>query len=175
MEFQTTNFENVHLLKLEDKSDFRGNFLRLFCNKIFLEFNIKFEIKQASIATNHRRHTLRGMHFQDYPMQEQKLLCCLQGKIWDVVVDIRKNSKTYGHWQNFNLGSKKCLFIPKGFAHGYITLTDKVKLIYLMDEYHEPKLSKGFIWNDRNVNITWPHQPKVISNYDKNLCNLNDL
>ena len=63
------------------------------------------------------------------------------------------------------------MFIPKGFAHGYITLTDKVKMIYFMDEYYEPKLSKGFIWNDSNVNITWPHQPKVISNYDKNLCN----
>ena len=175
MKLQKTNFKDLHLLELEKKSDQRGDFFRLFCNKFFFKFNIKFEIKQISFATNLNKHTLRGMHFQDYPMQERKLLCCLKGKIWDVVVDIRKDSKTFGRWQYFKLDSKKCLFIPKGFAHGYITLTNNVELIYCMDEYYEPNLSKGFIWNDKDVNILWPHEPKVISNSDKNLSNLNEL
>ena len=175
MQFVKTNFNNLFSIELETNSDFRGDFSRLFCKKIFSCFNIKFKIKQVSIASNHKKHTLRGLHFQDFPKSEQKLLCCLQGKIWDVIVDVRKNSKTFGHWQHFVLNNKKCLFIPKGFAHGYITLTNNVKLIYLMDEYYKPKLSKGIIWNDKNINILWPFKPRVISKNDQNLCNLNEL
>ena len=175
MKILKTNFENLFLIKLKTKSDFRGSFTRLFCDEIFSNFGIDFKIRQASIATNKKKHTLRGMHFQDYPRQEQKLLCCLKGKIWDVVVDIRKNSKTFGQWQYFQLNRNSCLFIPKGFAHGYLTLTSEVELIYFMDELYESKLSKGIIWNDKKINIPWPFQPKVISKFDQNLIKLNDL
>ena len=108
-------------------------------------------------------------------MQEQKLLHCLRGEIWDVVVDIRKNSKTFGKWQSFHLDKNNCLFIPRGFAHGYITLTSKVEIIYFMDEFYDSQSSKGLIWNDKEVNILWPYQPKVISKNDQNLFKLNEL
>ena len=175
MEFLKTNFENLYLIKLETNSDIRGNFSRLFCEKIYSSFNIDFKIKQVSFATNIKKHTLRGIHFQGHPMQEQKLLHCLRGEIWDVVVDIRKNSKTFGKWQSFHLDKNNCLFIPRGFAHGYITLTNKVEIIYFMDEFYDAKASTGLIWNDKEVNISWPYQPKVISKNDQNLFKLNEL
>ena len=175
MEFLSTNFENLYLIKLDANSDFRGNFSRIFCEKVYSNFNINFAIKQVSLATNIKKHTLRGIHFQKHPMQEQKLLHCLRGEIWDVVVDIRKNSKTFGKWQNFHLDKNNCLFIPSGFAHGYITLTNKVEIIYFMDEFYDSQSSKGLIWNDKEVNILWPYQPKVISKKDQNLFKLNEL
>ncbi len=175
MKLKATNFKNLHLLELDIKSDHRGDFSRLFCKKTFKKLNLNFEVKQVSYATNNKKYTLRGMHFQNIPMQEQKLLCCLHGTIWDVVVDVRKNSKTFGLWQHFKLNNKNCLFIPRGFAHGYLTLTDKVKLIYLMDEYYDTESSRGFIWNDKDVNINWPHRPEIISKNDLNLCNFNEL
>ena len=170
-----TKFDNLFLITLETKSDFRGNFSRLFCKKIFSSYGVNFKIKQVSLATNTSKHTLRGMHFQEHPKQEQKLLCCIKGKIWDVVVDVRKWSPTFGQWQHFELNHKNCLFIPKGFAHGYITITNKVEIIYFMDELYELKLSKGIIWNDKSVGINWPFQPKVISKNDQNLSYLHDL
>ena len=116
MEFLKTNFENLYLIKLETNSDFRGNFSRIIYEKVYSNFNINFAIKQVSLATNIKKHTLRGIHFQKHPMQEQKLLHCLRGEIWDVVVDLRKNSKTFGKWECFNLDKSNCLFIPRGFA-----------------------------------------------------------
>ena len=175
MKVLKTKFKNLFLIKLDKMSDFRGNFSRLFCDKIFTDFGVKFKIKQVSLAKNPKKFTLRGMHFQDYPKREQKLLFCLKGKIWDVVVDVRKDSSTFGQWQHFELNNKNCLFIPKGFAHGYITMTNNVELIYLMDEFYELKLAKGIIWNDKNVGIKWPQKPILISKKDQNLSCLNNL
>ncbi len=175
MKLLKTKFKNLFLIELDTKSDFRGDFSRIFCDKIFSDFGIKFKIKQVSLATNPKKFTLRGLHFQDHPKQEQKLLCCLKGKIWDVVVDVRKDSTTFGEWQHFELNYKNCLFIPKGFAHGYITMTNNVELIYLIDEFYELKLNKGIIWNDKNLGIKWPQRPVLISKKDQNLSYLNNL
>ena len=173
MKITKTKFDKTFFIKLDKKSDVRGSFTRLYCEKIFSTFGINFKIKQSSFATNLTKHTLRGLHYQDYPRQEQKLIFCLKGKIWDVIVDIRKDSKTFGKWQCFELNNKNSLFVPKGFAHGYITLTKVTHLIYFMDEFYDDDLSRGILWNDKNVGIKWPYEPKLISKKDKNLPTLN--
>ena len=177
MRFIDTKFENVYLLKLNSKFDNRGDFTRLFCKKIFKENNISFNIEQSSLTSNKKKFTLRGLHYQDKPNQENKILFCIKGKIWDVLVDVRKNSKNFGKWISFVLDGKKGngLFIPKGFAHGYITLTSDAKLIYFMDEFYNPKSSKGLIWSDKEVNIKWPYYPQVISERDNNLPTLQQI
>ncbi len=175
MKIIKTKFDKTFIIKLDTKSDIRGNFTRLFCEKIFSTFGINFQIKQSSFATNIAKHTLRGLHYQDHPRQEQKLIFCLKGKIWDVIVDVRKDSKTFGKWQCFELNNKNCLFVPKGFAHGYITLTKIVHLVYYMDEFYDDDLTKGVIWNDKKIGIKWPYEPKLISKKDKTLPTLNFL
>ena len=177
MRFVDTKFENVYLLKLNSKFDSRGDFTRLFCEKIFQDNNVSFNIVQSSLTSNNKKFTLRGLHYQDKPNQENKILFCIKGKIWDVLVDLRKNSKNFGKWISFALSEKEGhgLFIPKGFAHGYITLTCDTKLIYFMDEFYNPKSSKGLIWCDKEVKIEWPYHPQVISERDKNLPTLNEI
>ena len=177
MKFIKTNHKDVFLINLISEIDFRGDFTRIFCEDVFKANSIVFKIKQTSLVSNKNIYTLRGLHYQEKPHEEQKVLFCLKGKIWDVLVDLRQNLGSYGKWHAFELDERnnQGLYIPKGFAHGYITLTDDVQLLYFMDEFYYPKLSKGIKWNDTKINIKWPYSPKIISEKDKNLPKLDEI
>lgn len=177
MNIKKTFFEEVFHFELEAKNDCRGSFSRFFCKKFLKKLGVNFNVKQISFAKNTKRHTLRGLHFQKFPSEEQKIICCTRGAIWDVIVDIRVNSKNYGKWFSIELNHKKqnCLFVPRGFAHGYITLTHNTEIIYLMDKYYNSKESCGLIWNDPSLKIKWPYTPLKISKKDENLPRFDDL
>jgi dTDP-4-dehydrorhamnose 3,5-epimerase len=177
MKINKTYFSDVYHFDLEPVEDNRGNFTRFFCKKTLRSLGINFKPKQASFATNIEKHTLRGMHFQLHPNSEQKIISCLRGSIWDVVIDIRKNSQNYSKWFAIELSEKKqnVLYVPRGFAHGYLTLTPNTHLIYIMDEYYNSKYSRGINWNDALIDIKWPTLPSKISSRDKNLPSLSEI
>ena len=171
MEFKKTKFKDVFLLTSKPEVDFRGTFTRMFCKKLLAENGIMFNIKQTSLVSNKKKYTLRGLHYQEKPREEQKILFCLKGRIWDVLVDLREDSPSFRKWISFEIDERNNmgLFIPKGFAHGYITLTNEVNILYFMDEFYFPKLNKGINWSDKNININWPYRPKIISLKDQKL------
>ena len=177
MKIHKTFFEEVFHIELEPNIDERGSFTRFFCKETFKKNGVEFDTKQISFATNNKKHTLRGMHFQKDPRPEHKFIYCLKGSIWDVVVDIRPKSSNYRKWFAIELSEEKqnCLFIPSGFAHGYLTLSLDTQILYMMNEYYNPEYSFGIKWNDPDINIKWPHLPLKISNKDKGLPKLIDL
>jgi dTDP-4-dehydrorhamnose 3,5-epimerase len=148
--------------------DERGSFLRLW-DKNSLGKHIK--LMQASAAVNPKKRTLRGLHFQTDPHAETKIIQCVLGSVFDVVVDLRKDSSTYGRHISIQIGPKEKyqgIIVPKGFAHGYLTLESNSTLLYFMDHPYIQESAKGIAWNDPNLKIGWPYQPKVISKRDCN-------
>lgn len=172
MIFEKTEIEGVFKIKIERKEDERGFFARLFSQNDFFEKS--FKPSQISLSYNREKFTLRGLHFQ-FPHWEAKLVICAKGKIFDVAVDIRKESRYFGKWVGRTLEKWDMLFIPKGFAHGFLTLEEETEVIYLIDEPYRPEESRGIIWNDRDIGIEWPAEPKVISERDKNLPTLKEV
>ena len=164
----------INLKRIEDK---RGFFARQWCFKEFSENGIEFNIKQVNTSLSNNKGTLRGLHFQYPPKSESKIIRCISGIIWDVIVDIRKNSNTYGKWYGVELSevNKSMLYIPKGFAHGFISLSDYAEIIYLVSEEYSPKYEDTLIWSDNKINIKWPIEPKHISDKDSKGKNLEDL
>ena len=177
MKIIKTNLEGVFKFEAIPVSDDRGSLSRLYCKKILDKEGIQFNVKQISSVLNPKKFTLRGLHFQKEPKKENKIIFCLQGKIWDVVVDLRKNSKSFKQWAAFELGENcsKGLLIPKGYAHGYLTISNNVSLLYYMDEFYDANFSAGIAWNDKDIGINWPHKPMFISKRDSNLPSLSDL
>lgn len=170
MIFKKTNLERVYIISLEPICDNRGYFMRTFCKKEFKKHGINFNVCQISRSFNIKKSTLRGVHFQDTPYEENKFIQVLRGEIFDVVVDLRKNSITFGEWIGERLSekNKKGFYIPKGFGHGFQTLTDNCELEYLMDKPHHPTHAKGIRWDDPFLKIKWPLKNPTISENDKN-------
>jgi dTDP-4-dehydrorhamnose 3,5-epimerase len=149
-------------------SDERGAFARTFCTKIFSEHGLDARIAQCSISRNTRAGTLRGMHFQTSPFEEAKLVRCTAGAIFDVAVDVRPQSKTFGAWVGATLSAEngEALFIPAGFAHGFLTLSDETEVFYQISTAYAPEAARGFSYDDPDVGIAWPQPPAVISERD---------
>lgn len=170
MKFEKTKIEGLYIIEPELKIDERGFFFRNFCKKELLQQEIQFDMVQASISFSKKRGTLRGMHFQKNPKAEKKIVQCFRGAIYDVAVDLRQNSPTYGKWvsEELNEKNKKIFLIPEGFAHGFITLTDNCLLQYYMSESYSPEYYFGARWDDPYLNIKWPITPIIISTQDKN-------
>ncbi|AEF19881.1 MULTISPECIES: dTDP-4-dehydrorhamnose 3,5-epimerase [unclassified Hydrogenobaculum] len=176
-EFIKTDIKEVILIKPKVFEDERGFFLESYKKSEFEENGIT----DVFIQDNHSKSVkgvLRGLHYQKEPEAQGKLVRCIKGKIFDVAVDIRKNSPTYGKWVGYELSeeNKLMLFIPKGFAHGFLTLSEEAEVIYKVSgaEYSKEH-DKGIIWNDKTINIKWPleHIKEVIlSDKDKNLPTL---
>jgi dTDP-4-dehydrorhamnose 3,5-epimerase len=148
-------------------NDNRGSFSRIFDAPLF---ESKFSLSEGSVANNPIERTLRGLHYQEMPYAESKLIQCITGQVFDVLVDIRKNSASFGQHMSLFLGPQEIyqgVFIPKGFAHGYITLAPNSTLLYFMDQPYIPDLARGIIWNDPTLNINWPCEPLLISERDK--------
>jgi dTDP-4-dehydrorhamnose 3,5-epimerase len=169
MQFLSTALADAWLIELEPATDERGSFARTFCAREFSSHGLETSFPQHSISVSARRGTLRGMHFQTEPHSEVKLVRCLRGRIWDVIVDIRPASPTFGRWQGFELGddNRRQLYIPKGFAHGFQTLTDDVEVSYLISTIYVPEAAAGFRHDDPTLQIAWPLPVSVISDKDR--------
>jgi dTDP-4-dehydrorhamnose 3,5-epimerase len=164
----------AYIIQFAKHEDSRGYFSRCFCEKSIQNSGIDATIKQTSLSYNERKHTLRGMHFQLAPYEEAKFVSCISGSIFDVIIDLRKHSDTYLKWHGEVLSesNNKTLFVPKGFAHGFITLVDQVKVLYHIDNYYHPEASAGYRWDDPAFNIDWPNRENlIISEKDKSYSN----
>lgn len=166
MKFTETKIKGAYLIELEPISDFRGSFARQFCQKEMEKFGIDFDICQCNISKNPKVGTLRGMHYQKEPYPEIKMVSCTQGKIFDCIVDLRKDSQTYLKWQGFELSedNNKMLYIPSGCAHGFQTLEDNSTVYYQLGEFFMPEYYSGIRWNDPKIGIKWPQTENRIIN-----------
>lgn len=168
MIFEETKLKDVYLIKLDKKEDERGFFARTFCEREFEEIGQPFRAVQANLSYNSEKYTLRGMHFQVSPHEEAKIVRCVRGAIYDVIVDLRKDSPTVNQWMAAELTAENrhSLYVPKGFAHGFLSLEDNTEVLYLMSQFYEPGSGAGFRWDDPKYGIEWPAVPKVISGKD---------
>ena len=170
MKFKKTKLQGNYLIDLKKKEDKRGFFSRYFCKKEFSSIGLNTKWVQINNSFSKKKGTLRGLHFQTSKFSEVKLVRCVKGEIWDVVVDLRKKSKTFGKWFGANLSEKNrtMMYIPKNFAHGFISLTKNTEIIYLVSNFYEPQSEKTLIWNDKDIAISWPLNPQAISEKDQN-------
>ena len=168
MLFKETELKGAYLIEIEQKKDERGFFARSFCEKEFDAHNLKLSIRQSSISYNKRRGTLRGMHYQIAPHEEAKIVSCVRGTIYDVIIDLRLDSTTYCKWFAIELSAQNyaSLYIPKGFAHGFQTLADDTVVLYQMSEFYHPESAQGARCDDRSFNINWPILPCIVSDKD---------
>ncbi len=168
MIFKETKLKGAFVIELEKKEDARGFFARTFCQKEFREHGLNASFVQANVSCNHKKGTLRGMHYQALPYREAKLVRCAEGAIFDVIVDLRKSSRTFKQWFGLELSkdSAKMLFIPEGFAHGFITLTDNTQILYQMSEFYTPGFDRGFRYDDPAFGIQWPAKVVALSEKD---------
>ncbi len=157
------------LVRMDPQQDERGFFARAFCQKEFRQHGLDADFPQHSVSFNKVRGTLRGLHYQASPHGETKVVRCTRGRIHDVVVDIRAGSATRGKWLGCELSADNgfSLYIPGGFAHGFITLEDNTEVHYMINREHAPGHGRAIRWNDPDLNITWPLQPLVMSAHDR--------
>ena len=169
MEIKEKKLEGVYEITLKPIIDNRGFFMRTFD---FDAFNQK-GLNKIWVQENHSRSTqkgiVRGLHFQLPPYTETKLVRCIKGSILDVFVDLRKDSSTFGKWDSIELSdeNKKMVFIPRGFAHGFCTLTDESEVLYKVDNYYSKENERGLMWNDPEIGIEWPVEKPILSDKDK--------
>jgi dTDP-4-dehydrorhamnose 3,5-epimerase len=158
MIFTAINPEGTFIVQAEKIEDERGFFARSFCKKEFEEQGLDATIAQCSVAMNKKRGTIRGLHYQAPPCEETKVVSCLRGSLYDVVLDLRRNSRTYLQWaaEELHGDDYKMIFVPKGCAHGYQTLGDHTLVSYQMSEFYSPDSYRGVRWNDPAFGIEWP-------------------
>jgi dTDP-4-dehydrorhamnose 3,5-epimerase len=169
MKFTETPLRGAYLVDIEPIADERGFFARTWCEREFRERGLNPGLKQASLSYNYRKGTLRGMHFQTNGHQESKLVRCVAGAVFDVIIDLRKNSPTFTrHFAAvLSVENRRMLYIPEGFAHGFQTLTDGAELFYQISQFYSPEHASGVRWNDPVFGINWPEPPQVISVRDQ--------
>jgi dTDP-4-dehydrorhamnose 3,5-epimerase len=165
MIFTETDLPGSYVIDLEPLTDDRGFFARTFCADTFAGRGLEAHVSQTSVSFNRRRGTLRGLHFQAPPHAETKIVRCTAGAIFDVIVDIRTRSASFGRWfgVELNAANRRSLYIPDGFAHGFQTLVDDVEVQYQMSVPYHPASARGIRWNDARLNIGWPHHEAAIT------------
>ena len=170
MKFQEQKIKGVWVVEAEIAKDFRGELYRNYCQNEYTKMGLDASIVQTNISENCKMHTLRGLHYQVKPYEESKIVTCIKGAIYDVVVDVRSDSETYLKWVSFELTAEDRLsiYVPKGCAHGYITLKDSTTILYYMSEFYAPGSYIGFRYNDPLFRIKWPAEPAVITEKDRN-------
>jgi dTDP-4-dehydrorhamnose 3,5-epimerase len=168
MRFIETTSAGVWLIESDPARDSRGFFARTFCAREFQEHGLETVFVQHSTSYSAAKGTLRGMHFQLPPHAETKVVSCSRGALWDVVIDLRPGSPTYLRWLGFELtpGNRRQLYIPRGFAHGFQTLTNDAEAHYLISAFHQPRAASGVRYNDPAFAIDWPLAPTAISDRD---------
>lgn len=164
MKFLETDLKGAYIIETEPIFDDRGFFARSWCQREFLEHGLNPSLVQCNISFNAKKCTLRGMHYQSKPHEEAKLVRCIRGSIYDVIIDIRPDSSTFKSWFAIELRSEKynMLYIPEGFAHGFLTLEDNTEVFYQMSDFYYPELAKGIRWDDPLFAIKWPKISQLI-------------
>ncbi len=170
MKFNPTPLEGAFLVDLEKRGDDRGFFARFFCQREFEAHGLPGLFVQVNNSLSKEQGTLRGLHYQLPPKQEDKLVRCIKGSIWDVILDIRPGSKTFGKWFGHTLTAENrtMMVVPKGFAHAFITLEPDSEVLYLVSEFYAPEQERCIRWNDPLFAIRWPIEPQVLSDKDAN-------
>jgi dTDP-4-dehydrorhamnose 3,5-epimerase len=168
LRFTELSLQGVYLVEIEPRVDERGFFARTFCEDEFATAGLIARFPQSSVSYNARRGTVRGMHFQASPYEETKLVRCVAGAVYDVIVDVRPNSMTYCRWLGIELSAQNraALYIPKGFAHGFQSLQKDSELLYMIDVGYVANAARGLRWNDPSIDVQWPHPIEVIADKD---------
>ena len=169
MIFEPTSLQGAYLIRLQPIEDERGLFVRTFCKKEFESIGHNKEFVQMNQSYNKRKGTIRGMHFQLPPHQEVKLVRCIAGSVYDVIIDLRKDSLSYLHHFGAELSSENfcMMYVPEGFAHGFQTLSDHSSLVYHHTAYYTPGSEGGLKYDDRKLAIQWPMEPTCLSEKDQ--------
>ena len=168
MIFKETPLKSAYMVELQRLEDERGFFARAWCQQEFEAHGLNPRLVQCNISFNHKKGTLRGMHYQTAPFEEAKLVRCTNGTLYDVIIDLRPESPTYRQHFGVILTSeaRNMLYIPEGFAHGFLTLADNTEIFYQMSEFYAPDYARGVRWNDPAFGINWPAPVTVISKRD---------
>jgi len=164
MRFLKAKLQDAYIIELDKITDERGFFARSWCRREFENFGLNPHLVQCNISFNKNRGTLRGMHFQDAPHAEAKLVRCTAGAVYDVIIDLRTTSSSFKQWMGVELtaNNRRMLYVPEGFAHGFLTLTDETEIFYQMSEFYHPELARGVRWNDPAFRIEWPFTTNLI-------------
>jgi dTDP-4-dehydrorhamnose 3,5-epimerase len=170
MHFTETSVINAKLIDPTPHHDDRGRFMRAWCARELIDNGICFVPVQANMGLSLKRGTVRGMHFQDAPALEAKLVRCTRGAIFDVVIDLRHGSASYGSWYGAELSAEngRMLYVPEGCAHGYQTLTDDTEMYYMTSQLYTPSAARGVRFDDPAFAVRWPLVPTIISEQDRN-------
>ena len=174
MIFVETPLQGAYVIEIEKHEDERGFFARSWCAREFDAHGLDHHLVQCNVSFNRLKGTLRGLHYQIPPHAEVKLVRCTKGSLFDVVVDLRKDSPTFLNWFGVELSgtNHRMLYIPKLFAHGFQTVEDDTEIFYQMSEFYEPAAAKGIWWNDPRLAISWPPANRIISTKDQEYPNL---
>ncbi|MBT8422436.1 MAG: dTDP-4-dehydrorhamnose 3,5-epimerase [Gammaproteobacteria bacterium] len=169
MKFLPTPLVDAYIIELDKIGDDRGFFARAFCEQEFADAGLVSRFVQVNNSLSADKGTLRGMHYQLAPNAETKLVRCIRGALWDVILDLRPDSESYGKHVGVELSAenRRMLYVPKGFAHGFITLQDDTEAFYFVDEFYAPDAERGIRWNDPHFGIEWPAEPVVLSDKDR--------
>jgi len=169
MIFIQTPLPGARLIDLERRGDERGFFARTFCAREFAAEGLKAEFVQANTSWTSQQGTLRGMHYQLAPASEVKLVRCTRGAIWDAILDLRVDSPTFGKSFGAELTAenRRAIYVPEGFAHGFLTLVPDTEVFYMVSAYYSPDLERGVRWNDPEFSIEWPFLPDTVSARDR--------
>ena len=169
MHIRPTKIEGLRIIELEQQTDSRGSFSRTFCELEFAAAGIPFRIVQVNLSLNRSVLTLRGMHYQETPHGEPKVVSCLKGRIFDVVVDLRRQSPTFLQWEAVELAPEhgQMLYLAEGLAHGFMSLEPDSEVQYFMGAPYVPEAARGVRWDDPAIGIAWPAVPEVISERDR--------
>lgn len=169
MKFHKTPLHGAYLIELETRGDDRGFFARFFCEEEFAGAGLCTRFLQINNSLSARAGTLRGMHYQLPPHSEVKVVRCLKGALFDVLLDLRPDSPTYGTWfgAELNDDNRLMMYVPQGFAHGFVTLTDNTEALYLVSAVYAPGSERGVRYDDPRFSISWPIAPAELSEKDR--------
>ncbi len=164
MLFRETKLPGAFVIEVQRLEDDRGFFGRSFCRQEFIVQGLNPDVSQCSISFNRKAGTLRGMHYQAAPHPEDKLIRCTRGSLYDVIIDLRRDSPTFRQWTALELkgDNYRMLYVPKGCAHGFQTIEDNTEVFYQMSEFYHPESARGVRWNDPAFGIQWPMEGRVI-------------
>ena len=169
MIFRDTPLPGAYVLEPERIEDQRGFFARIWCKNELRARGLSCELAQSNVGFSRRRGTLRGLHFQRPPHAEVKIVRCTRGSVFDVIVDLRAGSSTQGRWEavEITMENRRLVYVPAGFAHGFLTLCDSTEVAYQMTGNYAPAHARGIRWDDPSIGVTWPMAPTVISTRDR--------
>lgn len=169
MQVSKVPLQDAYLIDVDRRVDHRGFFARTFCQREFQNHGLATVMVQSNLSHNDKKGTLRGMHYQAPPAEEAKLILCTRGRIYDVIVDVRSTSPTFTRWFGVELSAdnNRMLYVPEGFAHGFITLEDDSDVMYQVSQFYTPGQERGIRYDDPAIGIKWPRRVTVISEKDE--------